>query len=137
MPDFDSETTQLLRELGTTDYAVLLKRINDLEERYTINAPEQTAFAIRVSCADLRLDAALIASRPSSECEELYRTWLNTGVDAQTQLMKSIILAKEVSGDRDGVVHRHVVSALKRARAEGGVPNRLFTEAERLVEKEK
>ena len=126
--EFSRRADEILRTLGSRPYRENLAAIDELEKDALVDSDPQ---AVAVSCADLRLDAALVTHQPYDECEKLYGHLLASGADAMTQLQKSIIFAKESVRSRR-VVEVHVLKALQRAREEP-VPKSLIDHAERLL----
>jgi hypothetical protein len=64
--NFVSECDDILRTIASRPYHDTIDLVDELERRATLAAPDQDP---RLSCADLRLDAALGTGQPISECE--------------------------------------------------------------------
>ena len=110
--EFDARTDQILRQLTSAPYAATISCIDALD-RAMLGDPHQRD--ANVSCAALRLDAALLTRQPLEECERLYLAFVALGVDEHAQLQTSIMFANEAMSQRAYVTGTHVAAALERA----------------------
>ena len=110
---FARESDELLVKLTKQEFAVSLEEIADLERRAEKRLPKEAVQSARRSCADLRLDAALCTRQPYDECERRYQDLLDSGVDAELQLIKATILVRAAGGEPRA--RQHLSSALNRA----------------------
>jgi hypothetical protein len=130
--NFNDETDAILRDIGRREYTATLLLIDELERRADDATPGQRSREARVSCAELRLDAALETRQPLSVCEGHYRALLQLGVEPRHELMKSVILANLASSDRSRIVQLYVLPALARASSEA-LPQSLLDAANKLI----
>jgi hypothetical protein len=127
---FSVETDEILVELTKQDFQISLSAIDALERRAERMLATETLRAARTSCADLRLDAAICTRQSYEECERRYVDLLNSGVDAELQLLKATILARAATGEARA--QGHLLDALGRAQAEN-VSIELQTVAQSLL----
>jgi hypothetical protein len=129
--DFSKECDQILRNLATSSYEDTIRRVNDLERRALgTNLPENPA----LSCADLRLDAALVTRQSLAECERRYDELVMSGADATMRLLKACILVRE-SPSRTASTLEKLSQALEGARDRA--PADLLSQAEHLLSSRK
>ena len=113
---FSAETDKILVGLAKEDFENSLSAIDALERRAEQTLATEVLPAARTSCADLRLDAAVCTHQAYEECERRYVALLNSGVDAELQLVKATILARTATGEARA--QGHLRDALGRAQAE-------------------
>jgi hypothetical protein len=122
-------TDAILAALWRRSYEELIGSIDDLEERA---ARSLNAHQVKVSCADLRLDAALESNQPLVEQRSRFDQLRSLGITPHLELQKSVVLANATGADRD-VIESYVRPALERARKIPSFPSELILIAERLV----
>jgi hypothetical protein len=127
--ELEKRVEAILREIGKRDYLETLRAIDQLENDALIVSDRH---AVALSCADLRLDAALVTGQSCEESEQRYSELISLGLDARSQLLKSVVFAKEVSDQKRRIVETHVAVALQRAHGES-LPESLVEQAEQLL----
>jgi hypothetical protein len=125
--NFDSECDEILRTIASRPYRDTLMLVDALERRATLALPDQDA---RLSCADLRLDAALATGQQASECEARYNDLVQCGADTTLRLLKACVLVREVREVSTRTV-AHLRSAL--ADADSKAPIELVETAKQLL----
>lgn len=119
----------ILKGLHSRDYIDSIALIDALENDASADGG---TCAVTLNCAELRLDAALLTKQPISVCENLYRRFLENGPSATDQLLKSVILARDIDGDIRRIVVSHVAPAIERAK-KAAAPPTLLMQAEELL----
>jgi hypothetical protein len=130
--NFDDETVAILRDIGRREYSATLLLIDELERRADDATQGQRTREVMISCAELRLDAALETRQPLSVCENHYRALLQLGLEPRDELVKSVILANFAASDRSRIVQMYVLPALARASSEA-LPQSLLDAANALI----
>jgi hypothetical protein len=126
--DFVSECNDVLRTIASRPYRDTIRHVDALERRATLAVPDQDP---RLSCADLRLDAALHTGQPASECEARYNELVQCGADATFRLLKLCFFVRVVR-EASEVSMRRLQDAL--ADAVGEAPPELVATANRLLD---
>lgn len=91
--DFQRECDDIIRSLTKRSYLASVSLIDSLEKKAAADGLDRDA---RVSCADLRLDAALGTKQPAAECLQRYDELVAVGAGPTARLLKACILVREV-----------------------------------------
>jgi hypothetical protein len=127
--EFGRQTDLVLSCIRKRTYAETLDAIDRLE----LDAARDLGWhGVAVSCADLRLDAALATSQPFEECERRYNGLVSLGIDAQMELLKTVVFAKEADSPKREIVRAYLTAAVARGR-DHGAPQSLVDVAEKLL----
>jgi ADP-glucose pyrophosphorylase len=108
--EFNSRTNTILRQIGTREYDETINAIDELEQEMEASSHIHD---VKISCADLRFDAAVETRQPLQECERRYEALLSLGIDEEGQLQRSVIFAN-AEIEREEVIKKHVVAAVAR-----------------------
>jgi hypothetical protein len=127
--EFSKECDEILRNLDSWSYEEAIEAIDQVERRAKVGGVHE--HEITVSCADLRLDAALITKQSLAECERRYDDLFDTEPGEDLLLLKACILVKESMPSGSVSALERLSRALKAA--ENKVAPPLLERARRLL----
>lgn len=125
--DFNAACDEVLTTISSESYDETVRRIDELEKKAKVADPNQDP---QVSCADLRLLAAILTGQPLSECERKYDALVQVGADATTRLQMATLLVRKSPSVTPATLER-----LERAieESESRAPSNLLAQAKSLL----